>query len=299
MLWLYFTIASYFLFALASISDRYLLAGPLQHRRTAAFYGGITGVWAVVLVPFGFEIPSIGIIFIALLTGFLGVAWLWALYNALKFGHATTTLPMIGSLAAIFTLLFAFVFFREGIMLSPQIIFAFVLMLTGSMFFYFDKNRTTGHEFFRVLPASVILGAAFVGTKLVFEDQGLINGLIWIQAGSVLFSLLLLFSRHTREVVFKENPIKQKKVWGAILLQKSAGGGGSIMQKLAIWQVASGQLAFINALAGVQYFFVLLFVGILAIRRPSILKEELTKKALVIRILGIAGIAVGFWLLLT
>ena len=66
MTWFYITILAYLLFAVANIFDRYILHGPLQHPRVYAFYFGISGLFALFLIPFGFSIPSLSIIIFSL-----------------------------------------------------------------------------------------------------------------------------------------------------------------------------------------------------------------------------------------
>ena len=59
MLWLIVTILAYLILAVVFLVDKYLLVGPIPNSKLYAFYIGLLGLAALVLVPFiGFYFPE-------------------------------------------------------------------------------------------------------------------------------------------------------------------------------------------------------------------------------------------------
>ena len=81
------------------------------------------------------------------------------------------------------------------------------------------------------------------------------------------------------------------------LFNQGIGAGAFILQNWAIALVPLGFLAFINALEGTKYLFLLIFTILLALKFPKILKEEISKKILFQKIIAILLIGGGLVLL--
>ncbi|OGZ61007.1 MAG: hypothetical protein A2919_00715 [Candidatus Spechtbacteria bacterium RIFCSPLOWO2_01_FULL_43_12] len=303
MLWLYITLASYLFFALASIADRILLAGPLQHPRAYAFYTSITGVVAIFFIPFGFDIPSNKIILLSFLAGAAGVASLYFLYLAIFEGHISTAAPSVGALIPIFTLVLSYFLAGERIYITINGILALALLVVGTLMLslHFKKKMPlflSRRNMYLAASAAFLFALSTVLSKLIFIDTGFINGFIWMRMGGVILAFLLLLSRQTRRIVFKSNPIKEKAVLITFSWGKGAGGAAFLLQSYAINLASFLQVTFINALAGVQYAFILIAALAISFKHPKILKEEFTKASILERSLGILLITVGLWLLI-
>lgn len=303
MFWLYAAIAAYLFFAISSIADRYLLAGPLPHPRLYAFYAGVTGAFATVLVPFGFHIPSAEVIFYALIAGASGIGSLYLFYRAIFHGRISTTVPGVGAMTPIFTLIFSLLIFREEILISLSGFIALVLLIVGA---FFLSMRVGEHRLIfayknllNMAAAAAGFGFAFTMTKLVFSNEEFINGFIWMAWGGFLFSFFFLLGPGTRNRALHKNFLGHFNVGIPFLASKGAGALGSLLQNYAIYLATVTQVAFISALTGVQYFFLLFLVVIFALRNPKLLKEELNRKSIPLRIMGTLSIILGLFLLVS
>lgn len=301
MLWFYAALASYLFFAVAKIFDRYLLAGPLAHPRSYAFYAGITGIFALLLVPFGFRIPPSSMILISLFAGMVGVGALTALYTALYRGKVSGTVPAIDALIPIATIVLGILLGLQRFTPTPREMFALLLLIGGSLLvsgtikrrsFIFSKEDTAF-----VVASAILFGLAFTLMKYVYNAEGFVNGFIWMRLGGVIASLSLLLVPHTRRVVFQENPIVKKRVLLPLAFGKSAGGLGFLFEQIAIVRASFFQLAYIKALSGVQSFFLLFLAIFLSRKNRSLLKEELTGPTIRLRIIGLTFIGLGMALL--
>jgi len=75
------------------------------------------------------------------------------------------------------------------------------------------------------------------------------------------------------------------------------GAGASILQNWAIFLAPLVYVAIINALQGINYAFLLVFIIFLSLKFPQILKEEISKKILLQKIIAILLISAGLFLL--
>jgi hypothetical protein len=315
MLWLSIAIISYAFFGFAALADRYLLNGPLPHPRAYAFYAGVFGVFAALLIPFGlraysvaglftlpqlfaFRVPVPSIMLLSFAAGAVGVVALYLLYRAILYGHVSTSIPMIGALSPLATIAISYAVVGERINTATTFWVAFALLIAGTVLLAFHSHPGrfvfSLHDLRNAVYASVFSGAAFVLTKLVFNEEGFFNGFIWIAFGGAVTSLLFLLIPGTRTVVFEKNPIRSSHVWLPFLLSKGSGSAGAIMRSVSIFLATSfSQLAIINALSGLQYLFILIFVAVLAVHNPRLLKEEESVASLSMRLVGAIIISAG------
>lgn len=294
MLWLIVTILAYFLFAVANLIEKYILKSSIPNPKVFTFYVGIMAILALVLVPFGFLIiPEISLIFKALTAGVLRILALFFLFVALKNFEVSRIAPAIGGFVPIFTYVLTNIFLGKGRIESLQIL-AFILLIFGSVLIVFEKKKTIT---FRSLQASglsaFLFSLSFVLSKSVYLNQPFLSGLIWIMIGQFLGAIFFIFSREVREEIFKKKEILEKKTATIFLLNQAIGASGFILQNWAVALVPFSLLAFINALEGTKYVFLLIFTVFLSVEFPQILKEEISRKVIFQKILAILLICLG------
>src|SRR3989344_6880820 len=107
MTWLPLAIAGYFLLAIASIGDKFILTGPLPSPRAYAFFIGLLGALTIpFFMPFGFAVPhDILTVIISLATGSLWIIALAVSFEAVRRVEISRVVPAIGAFVPIFTLL--------------------------------------------------------------------------------------------------------------------------------------------------------------------------------------------------
>jgi len=298
MLWLVVAISAYFLFALVALGDKYLLAGP-PNPKSYSFYVGTLGILVLVLVPFvGFSIPEISQVFLSLLTGVVFILALFGLYTALENFEVSRIVPAIGGLLPLFTFGLVYLFSSgEGILSSWKIL-AFILLLAGSVLIAFEKGKSITSKSLQISALTALLFAiAFVLTKFVYLSQPFWSGFIWMRIGGFLAAICFIFTKEVKREIFERKFTFQKKTGTVFLFNQGIGAGAFILQNWAIALVPLGFLAFINALEGTKYLFLLIFTILLALKFPKILKEEISRKILFQKILAILLIGGGLVLL--
>lgn len=294
MSWLLVTISAYFLFGAVALVDKYLLKGSIPSPKIYTFYIGVLSISALIFVPFGFLVPGPLEIITSLLAGGIFIFASFGFFNALKLFEASRVVPAIGGILPLFTLGLTYFFFRgEGILGFSEIL-AFLLLISGSVLIAFKKGQSSILKSFQiVIPTAFLFSLAFVLSKFVYLSQPFWSGFIWIRIGSFLFALFLLFSKEVREELFKKQVSFKPKTSAIFLSNKAVGGLASLLQNWAIALVPLGFLAFINALEGLKYVFLLIFTILISLKFPKILKEEISRKILFQKIAAILLISAG------
>ena len=109
-------------------------------------------------------------------------------------------------------------------------------------------------------------------------------------------SYFLLFSADVKEEILKKGKIIPKSA-GLYFLDQGLGGGANILQNWAIALAPLVYVAIVNALAGTQYVFLLIFTIFLSLKFPKILKEKVSREILLQKIVAILLIGGGLTLL--
>lgn len=298
MLWLIVAILSYFLFAVVTLIDKYLLVGPLPNPRVYSLYVGVLGIWALALIPFvDFLIPDPGQILLALSSGALFIFAVFWYSRGLRSFEASRIIPAIGGLNPLF--IFGLTYFLGKENFGEKEGLAFLLLVAGSVFIVLQREKFVTLKSFQISAISALLfSLSFFFAKIVYSVQPFWSGLIWMRIGSFLAALSFIFSKEVREEIFLKRFTLKKKTAGIFLLGQSLGAGASILQNWAIFLAPMVYLAIINALQGVQYPFLFAFTTLISFKFPWLLKEEISKKVIIQKISAILFIASGIYLLL-
>jgi len=298
MFWLPITILSYFLFAIVALVDKYLLGGPIPSPKVYSFYVGTLGILALALIPFGFLIPQPLDIALSLLAGAIFIFALLGFYTALRLFEASRVVPAIGGFLPLFTfgLIFLFSWGKETLSL-PDLI-AFIFLILGSVIIALGKERSITLKSLQISAlAAFLFSLAFVLTKFVYLEQPFWSGFIWMRIGGFFIALFFLFSKEVREEIFRKRVSFKQKTAGLFLSNQVLAAGAFISQNWAIALAPLIYLAMINALEGIKYFFLLIFVIILSLKFPQIIKEEISRKVLLQKIIAILLIGIGLTVL--
>jgi len=298
MLWFLVTISAYFLLAIVALVDKYLLVGPIPSPKLYSFFIGILSILALFLIPLGFLIPEPLEIATSLLAGAVYIFALLGFFSSLQQFEASRVVPAIGGILPLFT--FGLTFFLSGQkeILSLKEILAFILLIFGSVLIVFEKKKRITLKSLQISVISAFLFAlAFVLSKFVYLAQPFWSGFIWMRIGTFLTAFSLLFVKDVREELFKKGITFKPKIAGIFLSAQALGVLAFVLQNWAIFLVPFGFLAFINALEGTRYIFLLIFAVFFSLKFPQVLKEEISRKVIFQKIIAILFIGGGIILL--
>ncbi|MDO8264915.1 MAG: hypothetical protein Q7T34_00930, partial [Candidatus Parcubacteria bacterium] len=193
VIWLVFTIVSYFLFALVALVDKYVIKGGyIPSAKIYAFYVCLSSVFALFLIPLGFYIPSAYDIALSLLAGAVIVFGLFAFYTGLQHFEASRFVPAFGGFLPLFTFAFSYYLSPEKFLGKTEII-AFILLVLGSVLISLGQKTKVAQGLLRMaIITAFLFSANLVLAKLVFLNQPFWSGFIWMRIGAVLIAPFFL-----------------------------------------------------------------------------------------------------------
>lgn len=297
MLWLIIILSSYFLLAAVHLVDKHILQERITDSKIYAFYVGISGIFVLALVPFGFlTVPKTADLILALLAGVFNTLAVFALFVGLKRFETSRIIPAVGAFLPLFT--FGFIAAWDGKGLAPSDILVFCLLLIGAFLITWEKKKAFSLKSLQIsILTAGLFAVYFVLIKFVYLGQPFISGLIWTKIGAVLISLCFLGFKEVRADILHRPKIAQKNNWVVVLPNQTIGGFAVILQNWAVALAPLAYLGVINALEGVKYVFLLIFAVLISKKFPQILKEEVSREVIFQKIVAILFVGAGLVIL--
>lgn len=301
MNWLAITLIAHFLFALVFVIDKFLLSKTNINPLVYAFYGGLLQSFALLLIPFGFFVPSGQEILISFLAGALFIFAVLFLYKSFRFYEVSKIAPVVGGAIPIFVLLLSYFFLDDQ--LSPKQLIAFGLLVLGGLIALWPQknpkiSQLTENFWLKGLSiaflAAFFFAASFALTKLVYNSQPFINGFIWIRLGGFLGAIILLiWPKNWSTILNRTKAIKIKTIT-LFSTNKLIAALAFILLNYAIYL---GNVSLINALQGVQYAFLFIVLLIFSKKYPQILREQINSAIIIKKVAAIILISLALGLL--
>ncbi len=298
MTWFLLAILGYFLYALVTVLNKFLLRQRATTRPLVfTFWIGILSIFTFVLVPFGqFNWPGLPLFLFDILIGLIFFVAILNFYEALDINEVSRVTPLTGGLIPVFILALSYVFLSER--LSCTQILAFCLLVFGGVLISLKISRAKikeGLKGFKFIALSILLSAIYmVLVKYAFDKQGFINGFVWSRVGVCLAAALILLRPAWRRIILSSGRQMTKGVSGGLAFGKILAGVGSLFVHLA---VSKGSVTLVNAIQGVEYVFLLALTIILSLKFPDFLEEKISGKILAQKILAILLIGGGLLVL--
>ncbi len=295
MNWLFFAVLAYMIMALSQLFDKALLNVAFKEVKAYVFLIGALGALVFVLLPFGVSFLDLTTLIIALIGGALFVVALLPFLSALQGDDASRVIPLIGGTIPMVSLLGEVIFLNAQLARMDYV--AFALLVAGAIVLTFTKSENSKRSWSAVVKAligAVLFGSSFVITKYVFNEVDFINGFFWMRMGGLVIALILIARRDVRQGLkqfFKNNKPSVKLGYFG---NQGLNGAGFVLQNYAISLASVG---LVNAMQGVQYIFVILFIVIASKFKPGLLGEKIIKRIIVEKITAILIIMAGIALL--
>src|SRR3989344_5542327 len=179
--WIIIALVAHFLYALVYMLDKFILSSPIRSPLSYAFYTGFLGGLIIFIAPFfDFQLLAGAPLGESILAGVSFTVALLCFYHTLQVGEASRSVPFVGALVPVATLLFSNLLGIGGV---PEThVTAFLFLVTGSfliVFGYKNSNFWSRKNIFFLVVAALLFGLSFSLTKLVFNQTNFISGLVW------------------------------------------------------------------------------------------------------------------------
>jgi len=265
------------LIGLSLLWDKILLKQPETRNLVSyVFWLGAISIFGLLLIPFGFELPSFKTALLAFTAGLCDLGATFFYYQALKAGEASQTLAIMGGFSPVATALIAIPLLKYPV--GEGKLLGFALMTIGGFVMFFSEHLDISKIWVSVVAASGLFGLVNVLQKLAYNDANFVTAYVFFSLGTFAGAILLLVRRTWRKQIFTKSHAARPRSQFWYFVNRFTAGVGSF---LVFFAISRENPAVVDAIAGVRY--AVIFTGALAITklRPRWLKEDFRGWALV------------------
>ncbi len=297
-------ILSYLLNAFSVLTDKFLLTEKVPNPLVYVFYISALSMVSILLIPFT-QVPPPTVLIIAFSSTLAWTIGAYFLFYALKVGLASRAAPVIGTLVPILLTIY-YGIFSKAISLNEIwgigfLIFGLILIILPYL-----RSKTESRprgtklkEFGAEGLAGIFFALSYVLLKTTYNYVPFLTGLVWSKMILIPIVLIILAIPALRRLVLTHNHNGPKinffsKIGLLFLADQTAGGLSGILLAYAI---SLANPALVNSLQGTQYAVLFLASLVLARPFPQVFKENLSKKIVALKIIGIGLIAFGLFML--
>lgn len=205
MNWLLVVTLAYFLIALQTMLDKFLLSSKrVASPAVYTFYSGVLSFFTLILFPFGFHKIALTLFFLYLLAGAVFAFGVFFMFFAIQKSEASRVVPVIGVVTPIVTYALSIIFLQDN--LKPLQILGVVILLIGGLLISWLRPRSgERHSFFvgfyQTIAAGILLAIAYTLFKYFYQSDNFMDVFIWTRLGLFAGALLLLFHGSWRQAI--------------------------------------------------------------------------------------------------
>jgi len=297
-MWLFLSLLAPFVFALTQFIDKYLIDKRIRDPWLITVLGGFGSILVAggIILLHGFQLISIMQIALLLGAGASLTYYLIPYFGALASDDTSNVTPLFQFVAPI-TLIFAFIFLKEQ--LTRQQLFAFGLLFAGGIFLASQTGTAKGiftlrKSFWLMIAASIIATISGILFKMVSNQIDFVTTMIYVNIGAAIASFSLIFKPSLRKGFIKQVRKLSIGVWFLIFIDEGLNISAEMILLLA---VSLAPVSLVNAIGGIQPLYIILIAVFLSIVFPKVIKEDLGKGTLLRKVISIAMICIGVYLL--
>jgi uncharacterized membrane protein len=285
-------IVAHGLVGVSLIWDKILLKRRLtQNLASYVFWLGAISIFGLALIPFGFHMPRVTTVVVALAAGLCDLIATWFYYAALKAGEASEEIAAMGGFTPVATVLLSIPLLPMH--LEGQLA-GFGLMTAGGFVMFLAERVPLRRMLPRVVAAAAFFGLTAVLQKIAFNSAKFVSGYVFFTLGTFLGAMLLLARPAWRRQIFKRTQQAPARSKTGYMANRLIAGVGSF---LVVFAVSRTSPSMVEAIGGVRY--VIVFIGAYAITmlKPSWFREDFHRRVLVIKVVGTALVVAGLVLI--
>lgn len=293
MSWIYLALLAQLINAFVVLLDKFLLTSKSVTRPLAyVFFVGLLSGVVLFMLPFKVVLfPTTKIIWLSLTTGAAFTFSIYFLYNALLSVDASDVAPAVGAVSALATLFFSFLFLGGRLMGNFLLGFIFLVAGTALMSYFRFNRRVIGF----VLLAGVFFALSAVTVKMLFNLTSFWNGFFWSRLGNMVVVLPLLLRPSCRQDFWHNATVSSPKTKFFVLASKFLAGLAFL---LILISIRLGNITLVNAVAGTQFVFLLIFALLFTKKFPHYFYETIHQHTAILqKALATLLVVAGYFLL--
>lgn len=279
MYWVFFALMGPFLWAIGNVLNKIIRTKHVDCTVSYTIFIGFSSLLSLAVIPFyGLDIPNIALTSLCILAGMLQAVGCILYIKTLSFEEVSRVIPLF-RFVAIFVLIFATVFLGETLTTGSYI--AFFMLITGGFLIAVKKAEGVfrlSKAFYLIILSSLFYATADVLVKYISGYVHFSTYFVLTRLGFWIVSLVLLLIYYNRFKLILA--VMNRKTFAVIALTEVLGLVGLFS---AFYAISIAPISLINAVESFQPLFVFAIASLLSFKFPSILKEELTWKTLLIK----------------
>lgn len=295
MTWIFIALASYFFWAIVNIGDKFLISKKIKNPYTYLITLTWAGALGFLLIPFiDFFVPDVRWL------SLIAASAILYFFGSIPYFHAVkiediSRLNILWNLIPIFTLIIAWLTIGEK--LDNGQFFAFVVLVIGAIIasIHFNQQR---FSFSKALPLMLISTISYGGyavlIRYISQEVPFLVIYVWNLITVILFTSFLFLVPKIRKDFKKDIKSFDKKTSCQLMGVAALDEMGVLFN---IWALSLGPAALIFALEGSQTIFVFLLAILISLFRPHIIKEELDKRNILLKLTALVVIVCGVLML--
>lgn len=289
--WIYFALTANLIWAICSLIDKFVLSrGYIKNPFVYIVLNGLTNIFLMFMLPFvGFESLKFTDFLIALSSEILLAVSVILYYKAVIY-EEISKVAILFQLGPIFALILSFIFLNEKLTANHILGFIFFLF-AGIIVSLRFKNKLIISKAFPLIALSMILGSiGLVMVKYVYTVTTFWSAFLWLRAASFI-ALFVIFAPSVRKEFFETFKNMKNKTKGLMLTKMIIDFSAFIFAGFAI---ISAPVSLYSALTNAAFpLFVFALALLASIYFPSVIKEDINKKAIAVKIIAILFIIIG------
>lgn len=299
MLWLFFALSAPFVWSITNFADKFLVDKKIRDAFTITILVGLLYFCIGILIFLfsGLKILPVKETVFAFLSGAAVVFYLLPYFKALMMEETSRIAPLF-EFTSIFALIFSLLFLREAI--NGRQLLAFPLIIAGA-FILGTKKLDRGIFKLRYALWLMLISDFLFAWMNIFFRYVMYTTDFWTASayqgiGAGIISLLLLIYGPWRQRFTQETKKLSSGTFLLLTFTNFLTILGYILLNVAI---SLTPVALVMVVIGVQSFMVLIEGIFLSIWFPNIIKEDIQKSTIGIKIFSIALIFIGIYLINT
>ncbi len=305
-MWLYLAFIGYTALALVGILDKFILSSEKVKPIVFVFYSTVFAVPVLLAAPFGVRLLSMTSWPLAVIGGVSYSCALYTMYKGYQESEVSHVGPLIGAAIPFFVLLLSSVFLEEQV--HTRQVVAIAVLIAGCLVISFEQSKLHNGWHRGMLwgiASGLFYSFFFVIAKYLYTTVGFFSGFVWLWGSMGVSGLLLLLSRTARGYIFgashhtpkiEKKPMRTRHALLFIIGDKVLSVVGVVFIQLAI---AMGSVSVVNAMVGLQYALLIVFVALLSKFVPRFFREEYAAGEALQESVAVVLIIIGLGLLLT
>jgi uncharacterized membrane protein len=287
----------YALAAIVAILDKFILTSEVKKPAVYAFFSTVLFAVVFILLPWSgsIHLKDFGWVFTSGMAFGFGI---WTMFIALKHGEASHITPFIGAVVAISTFLLSYLILGESLNYLSKL--GILVLVCATLLLSFEKSRSREalyKGFVWATVSGILFGLSHVSAKYIYGLYPFITSLMWTKGTTALVGLIALFSPGVIHEIRNNKKTEKSKTQNKIGIIFSSKVLGAISLVLIQYSIALGSVTIINALAGIQYALMFIFIYLLTRFYPKLFKEYFTRRELLVESGSIILMVIGLFLI--